>query len=134
MKLALNSALGLLAGALLATTPAGYRQAEAIMAIEDVSRHNAVDTVRGFMAVHGVTGAGHALFTTGRMTAELVLKAAESGIPVLISRNGTTTAGCEVASRVGMMLIGRAAKSRFICYVGADRLTVATPENSAMRV
>ena len=89
--------------------------------MEEVSRHNGVDTITGFMRLHGVTGADKMLFTTGRLTGEMVMKAAHNGMPVMISRNGTTAMGYEVARRFGMTLIGRAANRRYLCYAGAER-------------
>jgi FdhD protein len=93
------------------------------VAVEDVSRHNGVDTLTGFMSLHGVDGADKILFTTGRLTGEMVMKAAHNGIPLMISRNGTTAVGYELAAKLGMTLIGRAANRRFLCYVGAERIT-----------
>jgi FdhD protein len=92
------------------------------VAVEDVSRHNGVDIISGFMGLHGVDGAGKILFTTGRLTGEMVMKAAHNGISVMISRNGTTALGYELAAKLGMTLIGRAAKGRYLCYIGADRI------------
>ena len=98
-------------------------QGDALMvAVEDVSRHNGVDMLAGFMRMHGVNGAGKILFSTGRLTGEMVLKAAHNGIPVMISRNGTTASGHELAGKLGMTLIGRAASGRYLCYVGAERI------------
>jgi len=91
-------------------------------AVEDVSRHNGIDTLTGFMQLHGVDGADKILFTTGRLTGEMVMKAAHNGIPVMISRNGTTALGYELAVKLGMTLIGRAANRRYLCYVGAERI------------
>ena len=99
-----------------------FRGADLWVAVEDVSRHNGVDTVTGWMAQHGVAGDDKILFTTGRLTAEMVMKAAYSGIPVMLSRNGTTAKGQEIASQNGMILIGRAANRKFLCYVGCERL------------
>ena len=93
-----------------------------MVAVEDVSRHNGVDILTGFMRMHGVDGAGKILFTTGRLTGEMVMKAAHNGIPVMISRNGTTALGHELAVRLGMTLIGRAANGRYLCYIGAERI------------
>jgi FdhD protein len=91
-------------------------------AVEDVSRHNGVDTITGFMRLHGVDGADKLLFTTGRLTGEMVMKAAHNGIPLMISRNGTTAVGYDLAAKFGMTLIGRAANRRYLCYVGAERI------------
>jgi FdhD protein len=99
-----------------------FQGGELWAAVEDVSRHNGVDTIAGFMRLHGVDGADKILFTTGRLTAEMVMKAAHNGIPVMISRNGTTAMGYELAAKLGMTLIGRAANRRYLCYLGADRI------------
>jgi FdhD protein len=99
-----------------------FRAGELWAAVEDVSRHNAIDTITGFMIVHGVAGADKILFTTGRLTGEMVMKAAHNGVPVMISRNGTTAMGYDLAAKLGMILIGRAAKGRYTCYLGAERI------------
>jgi FdhD protein len=92
------------------------------LSIEDVSRHNGVDTVTGWMAVHGVAGGDKVLFTTGRLTGEMVMKAAFNGIPILITRNGVTDLGLQIATRLRMSLFARAANRRFLCYSGVERL------------
>jgi FdhD protein len=98
-----------------------FQGAELWLTVEDVARHNAVDTISGWMALHGIPGGDKILFTTGRLTGEMVLKAALSGVPIAVSRNGVSAMGYELALRFGMTLFGRAAKGRFICYVGAER-------------
>jgi FdhD protein len=92
-----------------------------LVSVEDVSRHNGLDTIAGWMAFHGVSGGDKILFTTGRLTSEMVMKAAYNGVPIVVSRNGVTAMGCDLAAKVGMTLFGRAANRRFICYVGAQR-------------
>ena len=98
-----------------------FRGAELLMFIEDVGRHNAIDTITGWMALHGVTGHDKALYTTGRLTSEMVMKAAHIGVPIVVSRNGVTAMGHEMASKLGMALFGRAANRHFLCYTGAER-------------
>jgi FdhD protein len=98
-----------------------FQGAELLVSIEDVSRHNGLDTVAGWMAYHGVAGVDKILFTTGRLTSEMVMKAAHNGLPILVSRNGVTAMGCDLAAKLGMTLFGRAANRRFLCYVGAER-------------
>jgi FdhD protein len=99
-----------------------FQGEELWVAVEDVSRHNGVDTIAGFMKLYGLDGADKILFTTGRLTGEMVMKAAHNGIAVMISRNGTTAVGYELAAKLGMTLIGRAAKRRYLCYVGIERM------------
>src|ERR1700733_717436 len=99
-----------------------FQGGELWAAVEDISRHNGIDTITGFMALHGMHGADKTLFTTGRLTGEMVMKAAHNGIPVMISRNGTTAMGYELAAKLGMTLIGRAANRRYMCYIGAERI------------
>jgi FdhD protein len=97
-----------------------FRGAELWISVEDVSRRNAIDTVGGWMALHGVSGADKVLFTTGRITAETVLKAAINGIPVLVSRKGVTGMGYELGKSLGVILLGRATDHSYLCFAGAD--------------
>ncbi|UWQ01923.1 formate dehydrogenase accessory sulfurtransferase FdhD [Aliiroseovarius crassostreae] len=90
--------------------------------MEDVGRHNAVDKVAGWMFSEGVTGTDKILYTTGRLTSEMVIKTAQMGIPALISRSGFTAWGVEIAQEIGLTLIGRMRGQRFTCLSGADRL------------
>lgn len=90
--------------------------------MEDVGRHNAVDKIAGWMLSEKVTAADKILYTTGRLTSEMVIKTAMMGIPVLASRSGFTAWGVEIAREVGLTLIGRMKGQRFICLSGEDRL------------
>jgi FdhD protein len=92
-----------------------------LVSVEDVSRHNGLDTVSGWMALHGIDGGDKILFTTGRLTGEMVIKAAQSGVPIVVSRNGVSSMGYDLAKKFGMALFGRAVNRRFHCYVGAER-------------
>jgi FdhD protein len=88
---------------------------------EDVGRHNALDTIAGWMAMNGVSGHDKAFYTTGRLTSEMVMKAALMGVPIVVSRNGVTAMGHAMATRLCMSLFGRAANRHFLCYCGAER-------------
>ena len=90
--------------------------------MEDVGRHNAVDKVAGWMASNDIDGSDKILYTTGRLTSEMVIKTAQMGIPILVSRSGFTAWGVEIADKVGMTLIGRMRGRRFTCLAGFNRL------------
>ncbi|HOB95817.1 MAG TPA: formate dehydrogenase accessory sulfurtransferase FdhD [Aquabacterium sp.] len=92
-----------------------------LVAVEDVGRHNAIDTIAGWMALHGVQGADKTFYTTGRLTSEMVMKSAQMGVPIIVSRNGVTAMGHALAEQLGMALFGRAANRHFLCYTGFDR-------------
>ncbi|MEM9716385.1 MAG: formate dehydrogenase accessory sulfurtransferase FdhD [Pseudomonadota bacterium] len=90
--------------------------------MEDVGRHNAVDKVAGWMYSEGAVAEDKILYTTGRLTSEMVIKTASIGIPILVSRSGFTAWGVEIAKQVGLTLIGRLRGQRYMCLSGADRL------------
>ena len=112
-----------------------FRGAEMMMFVEDVGRHNAIDTISGWMALHGVDGGDKVFYTTGRLTSEMVMKAAQIGVPIIVSRNGVTAMGHEMATRLGMTLFGRAANRHFLCYTGFDRFDAEPePQRAPVRV
>lgn len=93
--------------------------------VEDVGRHNAVDTIAGWMALQADTATGEKIFyTTGRLTSEMVIKSAQMGVAVVVSRSGITQMGLDVALRVGLCAIGRATNQRFLCYANPQRLVL----------
>lgn len=98
-----------------------FKGSELLMFVEDVGRHNAIDAIAGWMAMNGVQGRDKLFYTTGRLTSEMVMKAAHMGVPMIISRNGVTQMCHELATRVGMTLFGRASNRHFLCYCGFDR-------------
>ena len=116
------------------TTPSLYLEAGAIhgtvlcqedrplVFMEDVGRHNAVDKISGYMFRHAIPAEDKILYTTGRLTSEMVIKTALMGIPVLASRSGFTAWGVEIARQVGLTLIGRMRGQRFVCLSGEERL------------
>jgi FdhD protein len=112
-----------------------FQGAQMLMFVEDVGRHNAIDTIAGWMSMHGVEGGDKAFYTTGRLTSEMVMKAAQLGVPIIVSRNGVTAMGHELASKLGMTLFGRAANRHFLCYTGTERFdSEPEPQRAPVRV
>jgi FdhD protein len=102
-----------------------FRGEEMLFFVEDVGRHNAVDTIAGWMWLQdasAMSGDDKVFYTTGRLTSEMVIKSAQMGVPIVVSRSGITQMGHMVAERVGLCTIGRATNKHFLCYTGAQRL------------
>jgi FdhD protein len=122
-----------------------------LLFVEDVGRHNAIDTIAGWMwlqdeaptlgtcvsslppegavpclgrpgAAAGMSGHDKVFYTTGRLTSEMIIKSAQMGVPIVVSRSGITQMGHELAQRLGLCTIGRAMNKRFLCYTGPERL------------
>ena len=110
---------GAIHGCALATNDRGRSQI--LMFVEDVGRHNAVDAIAGQMWLDRIDGADKIFYTTGRLTSEMVIKAAQMGIPFLVSRSGLTQMGHAIAQQVGITMLGRAANRHFLLYTGAGR-------------
>ncbi|RZJ62536.1 MAG: sulfurtransferase FdhD [Acidovorax sp.] len=123
-----------------------FQGEELLTFVEDVGRHNAIDTIAGWMWMNAqpprpadeatarggampepMSGADKVFYTTGRLTSEMVIKSAQMGVPIVVSRSGMTQMGHAVAQQLGLCAIGRATNRRFVCYSGADRL-VLQPE------
>ncbi len=125
-----------------------FRGEEMRLFVEDVGRHNAIDTIAGWQwlqqdpgvlapsstgemaggnsiaspAMRGTADRPHVFYTTGRLTSEMVIKSAQMGVPIVISRSGITQMGHEIAQRLGLCTIGRATNKHFLCYTGGHRL------------
>lgn len=121
-----------------------FQGEELLTFVEDVGRHNAIDTIAGWMWMNpeapartggGPSAGGHVpmsgsdkvFYTTGRLTSEMVIKSAQMGVPIVVSRSGMTQMGHAVAQQLGLCAIGRATNRRFVCYSGVHRL-VLQPE------
>src|SRR5437762_462284 len=95
--------------------------AQILLFVEDVGRHNAVDAIAGRMWLDRIDGGDKIFYTTGRLTSEMVIKAAQMRIPFLVSRSGLTQMGYEIAQTVGMTMIGRATNRHYLVFTGGDR-------------
>ena len=113
-----------------------FQGQDMLVFVEDVGRHNAIDTIAGWMWMQDAQavqttqtnqttpmhGADKVFYTTGRLTSEMVIKSAQMGVPIVVSRSGITQMGHAVAQQLGLCAIGRATNRHFVCYSGRDRL------------
>ena len=105
-----------------------FQGEELLIFVEDVGRHNAIDTIAGWMWMQpgagdaGLPGADKVFYTTGRLTSEMVIKSAQMGVPIVVSRSGMTQMGHALAQQLGLCAIGRATNRRFLCYSAPERL------------
>ncbi len=111
------------------------RNTDILIFVEDVGRHNAADAIAGSMWLEYLTGADKIFYTTGRLTSEIVMKTAQMGIPVLLSRSGVTNMGLELAQELGVIMVARAKGRHFLVYNGADHIIYdAQPEQRHHRI
>jgi FdhD protein len=94
------------------------------MFIEDVGRHNALDTLSGWawLQSHSAQARAYLVYTTGRLTSEMIMKAAQMGIAVVVSRSGMTQMGLSLAQQLNLCALGRARHQRYLCFSGAQRI------------
>ena len=108
-----------------------------LMFVEDVGRHNAIDAIAGWMALQpndhpagsaqqrtGLRADDKVFYTTGRLTSEMIIKSAQMGVPIVVSRSGITQMGHTVAQRLNLCAIGRATNKRFLCFSAQERLVL----------
>jgi FdhD protein len=111
-----------------------FRGEEMLLFVEDVGRHNAIDTIAGWMWLQqaAMPSDDKVFYTTGRLTSEMVMKSAQMGVPIVVSRSGITQMGHDIAQRLGLCAIGRATNRHFLCYTAPQRLQLQ-PELAARR-
>ena len=90
--------------------------------IEDVGRHNAVDSISGLMWLANKPGKDLIFFTTGRLTSEMVIKGAQMGIPFLLTRSGVTLMGLELARKTNLTILSRCSGKHFEIYNAPERV------------
>ena len=106
---------------------AGDDRVRLIHLIEDVGRHNAVDSISGLLWLAKRQGAELIFFTTGRLTSEMVIKGAQMGIPFLLTRSGVTQMGLELAKKTHLTLLSRCSGKHFEIYNAPERVVFQTP-------
>mgnify|MGYP001341310527 CR=1 FL=1 len=105
-----------------------FEKDKMILFVEDVGRHNAVDSIAGMMWLERLRGENLVFYTTGRLTSEMVIKGAQMGIPFLLSRSGVTQMGVQMARKVNLALFGRCSGNHFLLFSGFKRFLLEPPQ------
>jgi FdhD protein len=93
-----------------------------IFVAEDIGRHNTLDKIAGLCLMKDIWPQTRILMTTGRISSEMLQKAARLQAPILISRTSPSSLSIEMAERYGITLIGYARRDRFNVYSNAQRV------------
>jgi FdhD protein len=93
-----------------------------LLSAEDIGRHNTLDKIAGLCLMNGIKSENRILITTGRISSEMLQKAARLQVPILISRTSPSSLSIEMAERYGITLIGYARKHRFNVYSSGERV------------
>lgn len=93
-----------------------------LLSAEDIGRHNTLDKIAGLCLMNNVKSESRILITTGRISSEMLQKAARLQVPVLISRTSPSSLSIEMAERYGITLIGYARRDRFNVYSRGERV------------
>lgn len=90
---------------------------------EDIGRHNAVDKVIGQAFLQQIDLEDKCLLLSGRIAAEILIKAASNGIPFVLSRSAPTLMALEKADELGLTVVGFARGHRFNLYCQGKRIS-----------
>jgi FdhD protein len=96
---------------------------------EDIGRHNTLDKIAGLCLMKGISPQTRILITTGRISSEMLQKAARMHVPILISRTSPSSLSIEMAQRYGITLIGYARTHRFNVYTNAQRVDLTATQS-----
>jgi FdhD protein len=100
-----------------------------VIAAEDIGRHNTLDKISGLCLMKNVSPETRILITTGRISSEMLQKAARMNVPILISRTSPSSLSIEMAERYGITLIGYARTHRFNVYTNAQRVELTSMQS-----
>jgi FdhD protein len=93
--------------------------------VEDIGRHNTLDKIAGRVLLEGIAFERRILVTTGRISSEMLQKAARLGAPLVISRTSPNTLSIQTAREQGITLIGYGRRDAFQIYTHPERIVGA---------
>jgi FdhD protein len=101
-----------------------------LVSAEDIGRHNTLDKIMGACLMMGLSTQDKILLTTGRISSEMVLKAARMQVPIIVSRGTPTERAVRLGKELGITVVGYARSNRLSVFSGDERVLVNSSSNS----
>lgn len=91
---------------------------------DEIGRHNAIDKIAGYAFINRISLQDKMIFSTGRLSSEIISKGLTSGILGVLSKSAPTSLSVAMAKKFNLLLVGKITRSQFVIFSGRDKLNL----------